>query len=89
MVQRKPFPLELSKGCEFLIGRQVYNTTFVRWTTHNPKGLSEKDISMAALCDELAQAFGEQPVESQGSSEGKDLVGCAVDAAGDCCGPKK
>ncbi|KAK4103721.1 transcriptional coactivator/pterin dehydratase [Parathielavia hyrcaniae] len=37
----------------------VFNTTFIRWTTHNPKGLSAKDIELAALCDQLAQDFGE------------------------------
>lgn len=60
----------------------------MRWTTHNPKGLSDKDISMAVICDDLARAFGELPPESEESSSGgADLVGCAVGAAGDCCGP--
>lgn len=63
----------------------------MRWTTHNPKGLSDKDISMATICDDLARSFGEQPVEGEGGggSGSADLVGCAVSAAGDCCGPKK
>ncbi|KAH7317627.1 transcriptional coactivator/pterin dehydratase [Rhexocercosporidium sp. MPI-PUGE-AT-0058] len=30
----------------------VYNTTFIRWTTHSPPGLSGKDILMARFCDE-------------------------------------
>jgi len=42
---------------------QVYNTTFIRWTTHHPKGLSEKDIELATLCDILAQDFGETVVD--------------------------
>lgn len=68
----------------------MYNTTFVRWTTHNPKGLSEKDVSMAAMCDELAQSFGEVPAENEPANTGADdLVACAVGSAGDCCGPKK
>ncbi|ROT39406.1 transcriptional coactivator/pterin dehydratase [Sodiomyces alkalinus F11] len=37
----------------------VYNTTFIRWTTHNPKGLSDRDVHLAALCDTLARDFGE------------------------------
>ena len=45
----------------------------MRWTTHDPKGLSDKDISMAALCDDLARSFGEQPAESQGAA-GKSVV---------------
>ncbi|EGS21406.1 uncharacterized protein CTHT_0032640 [Thermochaetoides thermophila DSM 1495] len=51
---------------------QVYNTTFIRWTTHHPKGLSAKDIEMAALCDKLAQEFGEiLPADSTTSSTAK------------------
>lgn len=38
---------------------QVYNTTFIRWTTHNPAGLSEKDVTLAALCDALAKDMGD------------------------------
>ncbi|KZZ90436.1 pterin-4-alpha-carbinolamine dehydratase family protein [Moelleriella libera RCEF 2490] len=37
----------------------VYNTTFIRWTTHNPAGLSEKDVTLAALCDALAKDMGD------------------------------
>ncbi|KJR82473.1 4a-hydroxytetrahydrobiopterin dehydratase [Sporothrix schenckii 1099-18] len=42
----------------------VYNTTFIRWTTHNPgpglaPGLTVEDTELAVLCDELARAFGE------------------------------
>ncbi|KAF8250798.1 transcriptional coactivator/pterin dehydratase, partial [Wilcoxina mikolae CBS 423.85] len=29
----------------------VYNTVRIRWTTHNPKGLSDKDVEMARFCD--------------------------------------
>lgn len=38
---------------------QIYNCTYIRWTTHRPEGLSLKDTTMAAICDELAQRFGE------------------------------
>ena len=38
---------------------QVYNKVFVRWTTHNPSGLSHKDIALARICDERAAALGE------------------------------
>ncbi|KAF7181012.1 hypothetical protein CNMCM7691_000141 [Aspergillus felis] len=30
----------------------------VHWTTHNPRGLSSKDIAMAQHCDEGAQLMG-------------------------------
>ncbi|KAL4729596.1 hypothetical protein ACLX1H_004016 [Fusarium chlamydosporum] len=38
---------------------KVYNTTFIRWTTHNPAGLSDKDVVMAVQCDALARQLGE------------------------------
>ena len=37
----------------------VYNRTHVRWTTHNPAGLSSKDTSMARFCDHTAERLGE------------------------------
>ncbi|KAK4043394.1 pterin 4 alpha carbinolamine dehydratase-domain-containing protein [Parachaetomium inaequale] len=40
----------------------VFNTTFIRWTTHHPRGLSSKDIELATLCDKLAADFGEVAV---------------------------
>ncbi|KIL92490.1 hypothetical protein FAVG1_03668 [Fusarium avenaceum] len=76
----------------------VYNTTFIRWTTHNPAGLSDKDITMAAQCDVLAKHLGELAPESEptAAAETEDqscairgLAGRAAGAAGDCCTPKK
>jgi len=71
----------------------VYNTTFIRWTTHSPSGLSFKDISMARFCDEKAKECGEVEVvkvEGQGGDEvGRELVGRVVESSGDCCVPKK
>ena len=67
---------------------KVYNTTFIRWTTHNPKGLTEKDVSLATLCDSIARDFGELDPEPV-ACEIKDLAGKAVDAGRDCCTPKK
>lgn len=37
----------------------MYNRVFVRWTTHNPSGLSAKDLSMARFCDDHAERMGE------------------------------
>lgn len=37
----------------------VYNKVVVRWTTHNPRGISSKDIHMAKFCDNTAEDLGE------------------------------
>ncbi|KAI0852712.1 transcriptional coactivator/pterin dehydratase [Daldinia vernicosa] len=66
----------------------VYNTTYIRWTTHNPKGLSAKDVELAAICDGLASDFGEI-IEETDSCELKQVADRAVTNAGDCCTPKK
>jgi 4a-hydroxytetrahydrobiopterin dehydratase len=72
----------------------VYNTVFVRWTTHSPKGLSEKDVKMAVFCDECARELGvvveeggEGEVKEDGGVEG--LADGLATTAGDCCVPKK
>ncbi|KAJ2970695.1 hypothetical protein NQ176_g8062 [Zarea fungicola] len=66
----------------------VYNTTFIRWTTHHPKGLSNKDLELALTCDFLAKQFGE--VEPDKTSCGlTDLADTVAAVAGDCCVPKK
>ncbi|OAA64251.1 pterin-4-alpha-carbinolamine dehydratase [Niveomyces insectorum RCEF 264] len=76
----------------------VYNTTFVRWTTHNPHGLTRKDVEMAAVCDDLARDFGEvveaTPTENAASAAPAcGLAGLANSAAsaagGSCCIPSK
>lgn len=68
----------------------VYNTTFIRWTTHSPPGLSTKDADLAAICDELARSFGEVQEEASGgqSCQLKGLADQAASASGDCCTPK-
>ncbi|KAJ4270363.1 hypothetical protein NW762_002042 [Fusarium torreyae] len=85
-----------AKTWDFMTG--VYNTTFIRWTTHNPAGLSDKDITMAAQCDTLAAQLGELPPgpETTAAAETEDqscavrgLADRAAGAAGDCCTPKK
>lgn len=77
---------------------QVYNTTFIRWTTHVPKGLSDKDLKLALICDALAKDFGEVEVPASEASTGEgETVSCgirgladkAAGTAGDCCTPKK
>jgi 4a-hydroxytetrahydrobiopterin dehydratase len=71
----------------------TYNTVFMRWTTHSPKGLSEKDVTMALFCDQYAAELGEVIVEGEESGGAReDMVGMVDDLAvkaGDCCVPKK
>ncbi|CAJ2501958.1 Uu.00g048110.m01.CDS01 [Anthostomella pinea] len=70
----------------------VYNTTYIRWTTHSPKGLSAKDVELAAACDGLARDFGEivEDEEDGGATrELKQVADRVVANAGDCCAPKK
>ncbi|KID92345.1 pterin-4-alpha-carbinolamine dehydratase family protein [Metarhizium guizhouense ARSEF 977] len=66
----------------------VYNTTFIRWTTHHPLGLSEKDVRLAGICDALAKDFGELDPEPV-SCEVKGLADKASSSSGDCCTPRK
>ncbi|KAI0516826.1 pterin 4 alpha carbinolamine dehydratase-domain-containing protein [Xylaria bambusicola] len=69
----------------------VYNTTHIRWTTHNPAGLSAKDVELAQLCDALARDFGEVVTtdnESGSSGTLKQVTERVVGIAGDCCTPK-
>jgi len=70
---------------------QVYNTTFVRWTTHDPKGLSAKDVDMAEVCDSVAKDFGEieGAVDAGAACEMQSLANTAASASGDCCAPRK
>lgn len=73
----------------------IYNTTYIVWTTHSPRGLSHLDIRMANICDTLAIQAGEvlesrrQIGDGEESLErGKALIGSAKMTAGDCCVPK-
>ncbi|KAI0409656.1 pterin 4 alpha carbinolamine dehydratase-domain-containing protein [Xylaria palmicola] len=72
----------------------VYNTTHIRWTTHNPAGLSAKDVELAALCDSLGRDFGEVVVDDGGDAAAqtcslREVTDRVVADAGDCCAPKK
>ena len=54
----------------------MYNRTSVRWTTHDPVGLSGKDTAMARFCDEAGL-------------EGGEVVEAAVEGGAEsCCGGK-
>lgn len=38
---------------------QTYNKVFMRWTTHDTGGISDKDVEMAKICDGYAASLGE------------------------------
>ena len=69
----------------------IYNKTHIRWTTHNPPGLSIKDLYMARFCDEA----GDKHEESRMTEKEREAERNASDGgngrleAGDCCTPKK
>ncbi len=68
----------------------MYNTSFIRWTTHSPPGLSEKDVLMARFCDEKAEECGELDVEEgKETGLGKELADKVATEGADCCVPKK
>ncbi|KAI1074948.1 transcriptional coactivator/pterin dehydratase [Whalleya microplaca] len=67
----------------------VYNTAYIRWTTHSPKGLSARDVELAAVCDGLARDFGDIVDDNSSSCDLRQVADRAVAEAGDCCTPKK
>ncbi|PFH61575.1 hypothetical protein XA68_16998 [Ophiocordyceps unilateralis] len=67
----------------------VYNVVLVRWTTHNPRGLSDKDVRLAAICDGIAGDFHEVDTKEPASGAAQELLTKVVTDAGDCCGEKK
>ena len=60
----------------------------LRSSTHNPPGLSEKDITMAKLCDELSTR--PETLASDSSTNDAVLKATAdtVSANASCCAPK-
>jgi len=36
----------------------AYNKVTIEWTTHDPEGLSIKDVEMAEFCDRIANEIG-------------------------------
>ena len=93
MVECEPF-ITLSRGLDEFSRAdhlwKVYNTTFIRWTTHSPSGLSAKDTLMARFCDEQAEKFGEvREDEEKGGDVERDLVDRVAVEGAACCVPKK
>jgi len=48
----------------------IYDKVFVRWTTHNPRGLSNNDLKLANVCDKFASR--DETMEVGGKEGGKD-----------------
>lgn len=44
----------------------MYNKIYMRWTTHDPPGLSLPDVELAQFCHERATAMGELVDEGTG-----------------------
>ncbi|RYP91239.1 hypothetical protein DL770_002631 [Monosporascus sp. CRB-9-2] len=85
-------PYVTAQSMRKLTSIQVYNTTYIRWTTHNPQGMSAKDVELAAVCDGLARDFGEIVNEEDGGGATCEMMRLAdrgAASAGDCCGAKK
>lgn len=56
----------------------IYNTVFIRWSTHDIGGLSSQDLRLARICDELASPTAiestESPEQTETSVDLRDLV---------------
>ncbi|KAG6363948.1 hypothetical protein INS49_009051 [Diaporthe citri] len=48
----------------------TYNKVFIRWTTHDTGGISEKDVEMAKICDGYAESLGEKGEVADGVTTG-------------------
>lgn len=65
----------------------VYNSVFVKWTTHNPSGISGVDLEMAGICDRLASRSETNDASSSKDSETlKPLANKAGSSSGDSRG---
>lgn len=60
----------------------------MRWTTHVPRGLTERDVLMAEYCDVVAGRLGETEVEGvkegDGGEKGRELVDRVAGEGIDC-----
>lgn len=65
-----------------------YNKTFVRWTTHSPPGLSDKDIHMAEFCNSITGKVTKVPSEEI-IQRGRELADTVAQIGKDCCVPSK
>ena len=59
----------------------IYNTVFIRWSTHDIGGLSSQDIRLARICDGLARPFVENIERPEQTKTLANLRGLAEQAA--------
>ena len=67
----------------------VYNRVHIRWTTHSPRGLSEKDVDMAQFCEAQAQGLGEVIPDNWTDEKLKRMAEAVGKGTGDCCEKEK
>lgn len=60
----------------------LYSEVSIEWTTHRPRGLSEKDVLMAEFCDRVAGEVGVMPRQENISSSTDDTTNSSKGAAG-------
>lgn len=65
----------------------VYNTCFVKWTTHYTGALSDKDLLMAEFCDEVAREIGETTPVDQDPAKLENMKALVDESAQDGCKP--
>jgi 4a-hydroxytetrahydrobiopterin dehydratase len=63
----------------------VYNTCFVKWTTHYTGALTDKDLLMAEFCDQVAQDIGEKMPVDQDPAKLENMKSLADESARDGC----
>ena len=52
----------------------------IRWTTHSPAGLGEKDVEMAEVCERLAKEHGAKEEEKAEEVKEEAAAACTLDA---------
>lgn len=60
----------------------LYSEVSIEWTTHRPRGLSEKDVLMAEFCDRVAGEVGVMPSQENISSSTDGTTNSSKGAAG-------
>lgn len=63
----------------------VYNTCFVKWTTHYTGAISSKDILMAEFCDEVAREIGESKSAKGDPAKVENLQALTNESTQDGC----
>jgi 4a-hydroxytetrahydrobiopterin dehydratase len=64
----------------------MHNKVFIRWTTHSPPGLSEKDIHMAEFCNSVTERVTKLPSEEK-IRMGREMADAVAQIGKGCCVP--